>query len=129
MIWENLCDFLLTAGSIIFVLVALGFCIVSHEFGHFIAAKLLGLHVDSFALGFRPFFRKKYRGVEYRIGYLPFGGYCEIPQIDATGDTPVAADGTELQIGPVYAPSSTPPDILAKLRGIKGVADVRVIDW
>ena len=96
MIWDSLCNLLLTAGSIIFALVALGLCIVSHEFGHFIAAKLLGLHVDSFALGFRPFFRKKYRGVEYRIGYLPFGGYCEIPQIDATGDTPKAADGTEL---------------------------------
>ena len=39
------------------------------------------------------------------------------------------ADGHELQIGPVYAPSSTPPDILAKLRGIKGVGDVRVVDW
>ena len=39
------------------------------------------------------------------------------------------ADGRELQIGPVYAPSSTPPDILAKLRGIKDVADVRVVDW
>ena len=38
-------------------------------------------------------------------------------------------DGRELQIGPVYAPSSTPSDILAKLRGIKGVSDVRVVDW
>lgn len=39
------------------------------------------------------------------------------------------ADGRELQIGPVYAPSFTPPDLLSKLRGIKGVADVRVVDW
>lgn len=39
------------------------------------------------------------------------------------------ADGRELQIGPVYAPNSTPPDILAKLRGIRGVADVRLVDW
>jgi hypothetical protein len=39
------------------------------------------------------------------------------------------ADGAELQIGPVYAPSSTPPDILAKLRGIKGVGDVKIVDW
>lgn len=38
-------------------------------------------------------------------------------------------NGRELQIGPVYAPSSTPLDILTKLRGIKGVADVKVIDW
>lgn len=34
-----------------------------------------------------------------------------------------------LQIGPVYVPSSTPPDILAKLRAIKGVGDIRTIDW
>ena len=39
------------------------------------------------------------------------------------------SDGTELQIGPVYAPSYTPSDLLAKLRGVRGVADVRVIDW
>ena len=39
------------------------------------------------------------------------------------------ADGRELQIGPVYAPSFAPPDLLAKLRGIRGVADVRVVDW
>ncbi len=89
-------SFLLTVLSIIFVFIAIGFCVFSHELGHFLAAKWRGLHVDSFALGFRPFFRKKYKGVEYRIGYLPFGGYCEIPQVDATGDVPVAADGTPL---------------------------------
>jgi hypothetical protein len=47
--------------------------------------------------------------------------------INRVAFTPV--DGRDLQIGPVYAPSSTPPDILAKLRGIKGVGDVRVVDW
>ncbi len=39
------------------------------------------------------------------------------------------ADGHELQIGPVYAPSFAPTDLLAKLRGIRGVSDVKVIDW
>ena len=39
------------------------------------------------------------------------------------------SDGTALQIGPVYAPSSAPPDILAKLRAIRGVAEVRTVDW
>ncbi|MCQ2353200.1 MAG: site-2 protease family protein [Victivallaceae bacterium] len=89
-------DFLLCVGSVLFVVFALGFCIFIHEFGHFLAAKWRGLHVDAFALGFRPFWRKTYRGVEYRLGYLPFGGYCEIPQIDATGDVPKSADGREL---------------------------------
>lgn len=85
-----------TAGAIIFVFFALGFCIFSHELGHFLAAKWRGLHVDAFSLGFKPFWRKKYRGVEYRLGYLPFGGYVELPQVDGTGDIPVAADGTKL---------------------------------
>ena len=40
---------------------------------------------------------KKYKGVEYRLGYLPFGGYCDIPQVDATNSTPKAADGTVLE--------------------------------
>ncbi|MBR7156476.1 MAG: site-2 protease family protein [Lentisphaeria bacterium] len=91
-------NFLATAGSVLFVFVALGFCIFSHELGHFLAAKMLGLHIDAFSLGFRPFWRKKYKGVEYRLGYLPFGGYVELPQIDtANEELPKAADGTELR--------------------------------
>ncbi|MCQ2378287.1 MAG: site-2 protease family protein [Victivallaceae bacterium] len=94
--WSSIGGFLLNVAAVVFVFVALGFCIISHEFGHFLAAKWRGLRVDAFAFGFRPFWRKKYGGVEYRIGWLPFGGYCEIPQIDATDDVPRAADGTEL---------------------------------
>ena len=83
--------------SVIFVFFAIGYCIFCHELGHFIAAKWRGLHVDAFALGFKPFWRKKYKGVEYRLGYLPFGGYCDIPQVDATSSSPKAADGTLLE--------------------------------
>ena len=72
---ESFLGYLGTAGAVVFVFAALGFCILFHELGHFLAAKMLGLHVDAFSLGFRPFWRKKYKGVEYRIGYLPFGGY------------------------------------------------------
>ena len=96
---EAIWSYLGTAGAIIFVFAALGFCILFHELGHFLAAKMLGLHIDAFSLGFRPFWRKKYNGVEYRIGYLPFGGYVEIPQIDTSEDIPKAADGTELRPG------------------------------
>ena len=71
---EAIWSYLGTVGAIIFVFAALGFCILFHELGHFLAAKMLGLHIDAFSLGFRPFWRKKYNGVEYRIGYLPFGG-------------------------------------------------------
>ena len=40
---------------------------------------------------------------------------------------PRRAEG--LQIGPVYVPASTPPDILAKLRAIRGVGEIRTIEW
>ena len=83
--------------SVIFVILAIGFCIFSHELGHFLAAKWLGLHVDAFSIGFKAFWKKKYKGVEYRLGIIPVGGYCEIPQIDATDEKPKAADGTELR--------------------------------
>ena len=94
---EKLLEYLSIAGSLLFVFFAIGLCIFFHELGHFLAAKWRGLHIDAFALGFKPFWRKKYNGVEYRLGWLPFGGYCEIPQVDATGDKPKTADGTELE--------------------------------
>ena len=89
-------EYLATAGAIVFVFLALGFCIFSHELGHFLAGKLMGLHIDAFSLGFRPIWRKKYKGVEYRIGWLLLGGYVELPQVDASDDIPKSADGTEL---------------------------------
>ena len=93
---ESLLNLLSIIGSLIFVFVAIGLCIFSHELGHFLAGKWRGLHIDAFSLGFKPFWRKKINGVEYRLGYLPFGGYVELPQIDATDETPKSADGKEL---------------------------------
>jgi regulator of sigma E protease len=93
-------EILFICGGILFAFVAIGFCIFSHELGHFIAARLCGLHVNAFALGFRPFWRKKYKGVEYRLGYLPFGGYCDIPQVEPD---PKAEDGTPLEPAKPYA--------------------------
>ncbi len=89
-------DFLINIGSLLFVFFAIGFCIFIHELGHFLAAKWRGMHIDAFAIGFKPFWRKKINGVEYRLGMLPFGGYVEIPQVDATDEIPKAADGTLL---------------------------------
>lgn len=93
---EKLFEILFFAGAVVFAFAAIGFCILSHELGHFLAARLCGLQVDAFSLGFKAFWKKKYKGVEYRLGYLPFGGYCEIPQVDCSDGVPKSADGTEL---------------------------------
>jgi RIP metalloprotease RseP len=71
-------------GSVLFMIFFFGFCVFIHELGHFLAAKWRGLHIVAFSLGFRKIWSKKIGGVEYRLGWLPFGGYVDLPQIDAT---------------------------------------------
>ncbi len=92
---EAFWDVLEIAGSILFVIIFLGFCIFIHELGHFLTAKLCGLHVNAFSIGFKKAWGKKIGGVDYRIGWLPFGGYVDIPQIDSTS-IPHSDDGKEL---------------------------------
>lgn len=51
--------------------------IVIHEFGHFIAAKLLGVRVNEFAVGFGPrLFSKRWGETKYALNLVPLGGYC-----------------------------------------------------
>ena len=60
-----------------------GVAVIVHEFGHFLAAKLLGFQIDAFSVGFGPaIWRKKIRGVVYRVGCIPLGGYVALPQLD-----------------------------------------------
>ncbi|MHB9138609.1 MAG: PDZ domain-containing protein, partial [Victivallaceae bacterium] len=82
-------------GSALFMIFFFGFCVFIHELGHFLAAKWRGLHIVAFSLGFRKIWWKKIGGVEYRLGWLPFGGYVDLPQIDTTS-IPKTEDGVEL---------------------------------
>ncbi len=51
--------------------------ILVHEFGHFIAAKAVGIKVNEFAIGFGPkIVRWRWGETEYKINLIPFGGYC-----------------------------------------------------
>lgn len=61
----------------IYGLLALCILVIIHEFGHFIAAKLLGVKVESFSVGMGPIlFHKKIKGTDYRLSLIPLGGYC-----------------------------------------------------
>ena len=64
-------------------LLLFGVAVIVHEFGHFLAAKLLGFQVDAFSVGFGPaIWKRKIGGVVYRVGWIPLGGYVALPQLD-----------------------------------------------
>ena len=57
----------------------LSILIVVHEFGHFIAARRLGVRVENFSLGFGPvLLKKKKRDTEYAISAIPLGGFVKL---------------------------------------------------
>ena len=79
-------DILLKIGAVAFMVIFFGLCIFIHELGHFLAAKWRGLHIVAFSIGFRKIWWKKINGVEYRIGWIPVGGYVDLPQIDSSAE-------------------------------------------
>jgi regulator of sigma E protease len=81
-------DFLI---SIVAVAVVLGFMILIHEFGHYAVAKLLGVRVEQFAIGFGKRLIGFRKGeTDYRINAIPLGGYVKMsgenPMDERTGD-------------------------------------------
>lgn len=67
----------------------LGILIFIHELGHFLAAKLMGMKVDRFSIGFPPrAFGKKIGDTDYCISWVPIGGYVKIAgMVDESFDT------------------------------------------
>jgi regulator of sigma E protease len=69
----------MTALIIVLVIIGLSLLILGHEAGHFFVAKLFGLKVDEFGIGFPPrITAKKFGDTEYSINWLPFGGFVRI---------------------------------------------------
>ena len=83
---ESFSSFLVTCGYIAACVLLFALSIAIHEFGHFIAALKLGYRVERFSIGFGPaIWKKVYKGVEYRISWIPLGGYVSIPDVDPEG--------------------------------------------
>jgi regulator of sigma E protease len=79
-----------------FVLV-LGILILVHEWGHFIVARLFGVRVDVFSIGFGPrLFGWKRGATDYRVSAIPLGGYVrmagqDLSEIDSGDQKPTGA--------------------------------------
>jgi regulator of sigma E protease len=79
-----------------YVLAFAGFAalVILHEFGHFVAAKKVGMRVERFSLFFPPLiwrWRPKGSETEYAIGAIPLGGYVKITGMSPEEEIPPEA--------------------------------------
>jgi regulator of sigma E protease len=57
----------------------LGSAVILHEFGHFIVAKLLGIRVETFSVGFgKRLWGRRWGTTDYRLSLIPLGGYVKL---------------------------------------------------
>jgi membrane-associated protease RseP (regulator of RpoE activity) len=75
--------------SVLAAIAVLAILIVVHELGHFLAARLQGIHVNRFSIGFGPILLK-YQGkeTEYALRAFPLGGFVGFPDEDPEMEIP-----------------------------------------
>ena len=76
---------ILTIAAAVFVF---GLLVLVHEFGHFITAKMTGMRVDEFAIGFGPkIISKRHGETIYSLRAIPLGGFNDIAGMDPDDNT------------------------------------------
>ena len=90
----TLVDTLGTVGTLVVGLGTLTLIVVAHEFGHFTAARLLGIRVLEFAVGFPPhLIKRRLAGTTFTLNLLPIGGYVRMLGENADLDQVLEAAG------------------------------------
>ena len=79
--------------TILELAIVLGIMVLVHEFGHFAVAKLCGIRVETFSIGFgKRILGFKRGGTDYRLSILPLGGYVKMAG-DQPGEAPSGDPG------------------------------------
>ena len=79
--------------TIISAIFVFGLLVLFHEFGHFITAKLTGMRVDEFAIGFGPkLLTTKHGETRYSLRAIPLGGFNDIAGMEPS-DNPAGERG------------------------------------
>ena len=75
--------------TLITFIAVLGFLIFIHELGHYMAAKHVGVRVETFSIGFPPtIYGKKVGDTEYKVSWIPLGGYVRLFGQNVTDEDP-----------------------------------------
>ena len=111
-------EILATVGYVALCVLLFSLAIAIHEFGHFIVALKLGLRVERFSLGFGPaIWKKTVNGVEYRLSWIPLGGYVSIPDVDPEGTKALEGEKADGAAEPPRAAIPAWKEILVALAG------------
>jgi regulator of sigma E protease len=90
-----------------------------HEFGHFLAAKAVGVYAPRFSIGFGPaLWSHRWGETEYRLALLPLGGYVRMASredeaaamIEGGPEEAPAGDGGDPNAMMPFGPKPVPPD-------------------
>jgi len=83
------------------VILLLGATIFVHELGHYLVARWCGMVVDVFSIGFgHAIWKRKVGDITYKIGWIPFGGYVALPQMDPTHSAAATGEKEQRQLPP-----------------------------
>lgn len=89
--------------SIFLAIISLGLLIIIHEGGHFLVARMSGMRVDRFSIGFGPALFKFTRGeTTYQVGIIPLGGFVQIAGLNPNEEGMLADDPRSYPKRPVY---------------------------
>ncbi|WP_353662596.1 RIP metalloprotease RseP [Hydrogenimonas sp. SS33] len=89
--------------GILVSLLVLSFLIFFHELGHFLFARLFGVHVERFSIGFgKVLCAKRVGGTEYALSAVPLGGYVKMKGQDDTDPTKVSYDADSYNVKPPW---------------------------
>ena len=105
---------------ILAMLLLFSLSIFVHELGHFLVARAFGMVADVFSIGMgKALWKRKVGETSYQIGWLPFGGYVALPQMDPNS----FLEGKNSEAGgPRVEARNGPPDLCASPRALPRVA-------
>lgn len=96
------------AATIIFFILIFGAVVISHEFGHFLLAKVNGIHVVEFSVGMGPtIFSFKKGDTKYALRLFPIGGACMFEGEDGMDEKEGALSPGAFPNAPVWGRIST----------------------
>lgn len=79
--------------TILLGIISVGILIFFHELGHFLAARMTGIRVEVFSIGWgKGILSFKWKETKIQLGWIPFGGYCKMAGELPSGESPEGPD-------------------------------------